>query len=77
MNTQTALYTETQNEGNYLTGKFAQSRLLTEINSKGNKVLSAPQKITGFEIVEMFFEPVLMVFIGGESILAETLINIH
>jgi len=62
--------------GQFLTGKMAQSRLLTEIDGNGNVMYSAPQKITGYEIVESFLEPTVMVTIGGESVFADTLFNI-
>lgn len=63
--------------GKALVGKMAQSGLLSEISVKGMKILSAPQEITGYEIVEEFRKPTIMVFIGGESIHEELLINIH
>jgi len=63
--------------GQSLMGKKAQSRMLTELNSRGQKVLCAPQLITGYEIVENFMEYEVMVIIGGESVYADLLINIH
>ena len=63
--------------GQSLIGKKAQSRLLTEISATGKKVLSAPQLITGFEIVESGGEPDLMLTIDGEQIFEDLLINIH
>lgn len=62
--------------GQGLVGRTAQSRILTEIGSKGGKVISPAQKITGYEVVEVFQEPVLMVTIGGESVYEDTLFNI-
>lgn len=63
--------------GKSLIGKKAQSRLLTMINDKGQKVMEPAQLITNYEIVYEFLEPVLMVIIGGESVYEDTLINIH
>lgn len=62
--------------GKSLVGKKAQSRLLTEISANGQKVLSAPQLITGFEIVESFGEPDLMLIIDDQVIFEDLLINI-
>lgn len=63
--------------GQSLIGKSCQSRLLTELTATGKKVLCAPAKITAFEIVEVFQEPVLMVKVDGEMIYEDTCINIH
>lgn len=62
--------------GKSLIGKTAQSKLLTEISPKGNRVLQSPQEITGFEVVTCFQESELMVCIGGELVYESTLINI-
>lgn len=77
MKTNSILYRQAHLLGLSLIGKKAQSRLLTEISNKGARVLRQPMLITGFEIVESFMEPELMVIIDGESVLEETLINIH
>lgn len=63
--------------GSQYVGMFAQSRLLTEISRNGNKQFQKPQKITGYEIVETFGEPTLMVIIGGNSVYEKTLFNIY
>lgn len=76
MNTQSAQYKAAVKLGESLIGKTAQSRLLTEISANGNKILSAPQKITSYEIVEEFMQPSVMVTIGGESIFEDLLFNI-
>lgn len=76
MNTNSTQYKAAVKLGESLIGKTAQSRLLTEIGSNGNKVLSAPQKITSYEIVEEFMQPSLMVTIGGECVFEDLLINI-
>ena len=77
MTTNSPLYRSAVKLGESLIGKFAQSRLLTELTTQGKQVLSAPQKITGYEIVESFKEPTVMAIIGGESIFEDLLINIH
>jgi hypothetical protein len=77
MNTTHNDYRNAVKLGESLIGKYAQSRMLTEISSTGKQVLCAPQKITGFEIVEVFQEPTVMCFIGGESVYEDLLINIH
>lgn len=63
--------------GSSLIGKKAQSILLTRLNDKGRMVHEEPQEITGYEIVQMFMEDTLMVFIGGTSVFEDTLFNIH
>lgn len=68
---------QAHHEGQQYVGKYAKSRLLTELTGNGRQILQAAQKITGYEIVETFGEATVMVFIGGESIFADTLINIH
>jgi len=60
--------------GESIIGKMAQSRLLTMIDSKGNKVLEPAQKITGYEVITEFMESEVMAIIGGESVYEETLI---
>lgn len=77
MNTQSKDYQNAVKLGEHLVGKTAQSRMLTELTANGRQVLCAPQKITGYEIVESFMEPTVMVFIGGESIYEDLLININ
>lgn len=77
MNTQSKKYQDCAKYGQYLIGKTAQSRLLTELSNSGKKVICAPQLITGYEIVESFQEPSVMVIIGGESVMEETLFNIN
>ena len=62
--------------GSRLIGKTAQSSLLTELDKNGKKLVSAPQGITAYEIVEVFQEPTLMVTLGGESVFEDTLFNI-
>jgi nucleoside recognition membrane protein YjiH len=57
-------------------GKTAQSNLLTMIGSKGQKVFEPAQKITGYEVVDMFGEPTLILIIGGESVLESTVFNV-
>lgn len=64
-------------EGKAYIGKTAQSRLLKELGANGKAYIAPPAKITGYEIVETFCEATVMVFIGGESIFADTLINIR
>jgi len=76
MNTLSTQYKAALTEGQSYIGKYAQSRLLTELDGNGRKVLCAPQKITSFEIVEEFMQPVVMVTIGGESVYSDLLINI-
>ncbi len=77
MNTKSNDYKNAVKLGESLVGKYAQSRLLTELTATGKQVLSAPQKITGFEVVESFKEPTVMAVIGGEVIFEDLLINIH
>jgi hypothetical protein len=76
MNTKSKEYQSAVKLGEHLVGRTAQSRLLTELTSTGKQVLCAPQKITGYEIVESFMEPAVMVAIAGESIYEDLLINI-
>jgi hypothetical protein len=61
-------------EGKCFVGKFAQSTVLTMISSNGGKVLEPAQTITGYEIIEEFQEPVLMLVIDGNSVYADTCI---
>jgi hypothetical protein len=68
---------ELQKYGQSLIGKSAQSGLLSEIGKNGQKVMSQPQKITGFEIVEVMQEPMLLINIGGVEVFEDLLINIH
>lgn len=77
MNTNSNLYRDAQRLGNSLIGKKAQSRLLTEISNDGRQVLRQPMLITGFEIVESFAEPTVIVTIDGEGVFEDVLINIH
>lgn len=77
MNKNTFEYRQAESYGKHLVGKKAQSTILTEISHSGKKVHQAPQEITGFEIVEMFMEPTLMVTLGGESVFESSLFNIR
>ena len=63
--------------GQSLIGKSCQSRLLTELTATGKQVLRAPMKITGYEIIEEFREPALMLIVDGETVYEDTCINIH
>lgn len=67
----------THKSGQNYIGKSAQSNILTEISATGHKIISALQPITGYELVDMFGEPTLMVIIGGEGILESTIFNIR
>lgn len=68
---------ELKKYGQSLIGKTAQSRLLTELTATGKQKLCAPQLITGFEIVEVFQEPTLMVSFDGITIFEDLIININ
>ena len=61
--------------GQSLIGKTCQSRILTEISGRGRKVISAPQKVTEYEIVTICEEPALMITVGGDSVLESTCFN--
>ena len=63
--------------GIMLTGQYAQSRVLTEIGNDGNRKFQKAQKITGYEIIETYGEPTLMLIIDGNSVLESTLFNIN
>lgn len=67
----------TKRAGESYIGKTAQSNLLTMIGSNGQKVYEPAQKITGYEVVDMFGEPTLMLIIGGESVLESTVFNVN
>jgi hypothetical protein len=64
--------------GKSLVGKSAQSRLVKELSPCGQKSFIAPRaKIVGYEIVESFMEPTLMVTLStGETVFEDTLFNI-
>jgi hypothetical protein len=76
MNTNSLEFRELKNYGSRLIGKTAQSTLLTCIADNGHKIDHGPQLISGYEIIEQFMKPELMVIIGGESVLESTLYNI-
>lgn len=63
--------------GQSLVGKKAQCRLLKEFDDKGNTYFSKAQEITGYEIVEEFRTPTLMLTIDGQSFYEDLLFNIH
>lgn len=67
----------TKRVGESYIGKTAQSKILTMIGNNGQRVFEPAQKITGYEVVEMFGEPTLMLIIGGESVLESTVFNIN
>lgn len=77
MNTLSFKHKQCENLGKSLVGKKGQSRLLTELTANGKQKLLPAMEITGYEIVETFQEPTLMLFIGGESIFEDLIINIH
>lgn len=77
MDTLTTQYKAEEALGKRLIGRKAQSTILTEISINGNKMYQPQQIITGYEIVECFMEPTLMVIIGGESVFESTLFNIQ
>jgi hypothetical protein len=62
--------------GQSLVGKTAQSRILTMIDARGNKVLEPAQKITGYVIIEVQRQWEVMAVIGGEQVFEDLLINI-
>lgn len=59
-------------------GKSAQSSVLTMISDCGQRsVPEPPQKITGYEIIDGLGCCELMMIVGGESVLYDTLFNIN
>ena len=61
---------------NQMIGKSVQSTVLTMISNCGQKKIPQPkQKVTGYEILDLFGGCQLMLIIGGESVLYETCYN--
>lgn len=68
-------YKQLEAYGQSLIGKTCQSKLLTQISHKGTKILRAPMKITGYEIVTVFLEPALVVILDDDAVFEDTCIN--
>ena len=77
MNTNQLTRKEATRIANEILGKSAQSSVLTMISDCGQHKIPEPQqKITGYEIIDGLGCCELMMIVGGEAVLYETLFNI-